>query len=260
MKRNLVLLMVSLIVLSASAQLVSVDELAKVVKDPSVIVIDARPTGDYLKTHIDGAINVDAATLCNSTPVEGTLKTTNELAKIFGNHGVSRNSKIIVYCKTGVNAGRVYWILKHLGATDVSMLDGQMDAWFAARKPITKNPKKLNAVTFTPAINAGINVDKAYVKSKLNTAVLVDSRKKEDFSAGKIGNAVSIPSDDMLKGSKLKPASELSTLFASVPKDKEVIIYCKTGVTAGFTYFVMKSILKYPNVKVYEGAWVDWNH
>lgn len=249
-----------LIVVSVSAQLVSVDDLIKLVKDPSVIVIDARPSGDYMKTHIDGAINIDASTLCTTTPVEGTLKPAAELAKILGGHGIARNSKIVVYCKTGVNAGRVYWILKYLGATDVSMLDGQMDAWFAARKPITKNPKKLAATTFSPAVNATINVDKAYVKSKMNTAVLVDSRKKEDFAAGKIGNAISVPGDDMLKGSKLKPTAELAKLFASVPKDKEVIIYCKTGVTAGFTYFVMKSILNYPNVKVYEGAWVDWNH
>lgn len=249
-----------LIVMSVSAQLVSVDDLIKLVKDPSVIVIDARPSGDYMKTHIDGAINIDASTLCTTTPVEGTLKPAAELAKILGGHGIARNSKIVVYCKTGVNAGRVYWILKYLGASDVSMLDGQMDAWFAARKPITKNPKKLAATTFSPAVNATINVDKAYVKSKMNTAVLVDSRKKEDFAAGKIGNAISVPGDDMLKGSKLKPTAELAKLFTSVPKDKEVIIYCKTGVTAGFTYFVMKSILNYPNVKVYEGAWVDWNH
>lgn len=249
-----------LIVVSVSAQLVSVDDLIKLVKDPSVIVIDARPSGDYMKTHIDGAINIDASTLCTTTPVEGTLKPAAELAKILGGHGIARNSKIVVYCKTGVNAGRVYWILKYLGASDVSMLEGQMDAWFAARKPITKNPKKLAATTFSPAVNATINVDKAYVKSKMNTAVLVDSRKKEDFAAGKIGNAISVPGDDMLKGSKLKPTAELAKLFASVPKDKEVIIYCKTGVTAGFTYFVMKSILNYPNVKVYEGAWVDWNH
>ena len=249
-----------LIVMSVSAQLVSVDDLIKLVKDPSVIVIDARFSGDYMKTHIDGAINIDASTLCTTTPVEGTLKPAAELAKILGGHGIARNSKIVVYCKTGVNAGRVYWILKYLGASDVSMLDGQMDAWFAARKPITKNPKKLAATTFSPAVNATINVDKAYVKSKMNTAVLVDSRKKEDFAAGKIGNAISVPGDDMLKGSKLKPTAELAKLFASVPKDKEVIIYCKTGVTAGFTYFVMKSILNYPNVKVYEGAWVDWNH
>jgi len=259
--RKFFLIVLSFVALvSVSAQLVSVDELTKVIKDPKVIVIDTRASGDYMKTHIDGAINIDASTLCNATPVEGTLKPAAELAKILGGHGVAQNSKIIVYCKTGVNAGRVYWILKYLGATDVSMLDGQMDAWFAARKPITKNPKKLAAVTFSPSVNAAINVDKAYVKSKTTSAVLIDSRKKEDYSEGKIANALNIPSDDMLIGSKLKPTADLAKLFASVPKDKEVIIYCKTGVTAGFTYFVMKSLLNYPNVKVYDGAWVDWNH
>lgn len=260
MKKILILMVLVASAFTVHAQLISVDELVKIIKDPKVVVIDARPSGDYMKTHIDGAINIDVSTLCNTTPVEGTLKTAAELAKILGSHGVARDSKIIVYCKTGVNAGRLYWILKYLGASDVSMLNGQMDAWFAARKPITKNPKKLTAVTFTPSVNAAINVDKAYVKAKMNSAVLVDSRKKEDYAAGKIGNALNIPSDDMLQGSKLKTTTELSKLFASVPKDKEVIIYCKTGVTAGFTYFVMKSLLNYPNVKVYEGAWVDWNH
>jgi len=260
MKKILILMVIAASAFSLNAQLISVDDLVKIIKDQGVVAIDARPSGDYMKTHIDGAINIDASTLCNTTPVEGTLKTAAELAKILGSHGVARDSKIIVYCKTGVNAGRLYWILKYLGASDVSMLNGQMDAWFAARKPITKNPKKLTAVTFTPSVNAAINVDKAYVKAKMNSAVLVDSRKKEDYAAGKIGNALNIPSDDMLQGSKLKTTTELSKLFASVPKDKEVIIYCKTGVTAGFTYFVMKSLLNYPNVKVYEGAWVDWNH
>lgn len=259
MKKLISILLVGLFLTTAGAQVVSVAELTNLIKDPAVILIDARPSADYLKTHINGAINIDASTLCNTTPVEGTLKPASELAKILGGHGVARNSKIVVYCKTGVNAGRVYWILKYLGATDVSMLDGQMDAWFAARKPITKNPKKLTAVTFTPSVNAAINVDKSYVKSKINSAILVDSRKKEDFAAGKIGTAINIPSDDMLNGSKLKPVAELSKLFSSVPKDKEVIIYCKSGVTAGFTYFVMKSLLNYPTVKVYEGAWLDWN-
>jgi len=242
------------------AQLISVDALTKLIKDPNVVVIDARPASDYLKTHIDGAIGLDVTTLCNTTPVEGTLKPVSELASIFGKNGVSQKNKIVIYCKSGINAGRMYWILKYLGCADVSILDGQLDAWFAARKPITKNAKRLNAVTFTPSVNAAIFVDKAYVKSKLNSVVLIDSRKKEDYDAGHIGNAVNIPSESLIDKSKLKPVSELTTLLSKVPKDKEVILYCKTGTTAGFMYFVLKSILNYSNVKVYDGAYLDWTH
>lgn len=262
MKKNLLLMLITFVVLPINSQVISVDELTKIIKQPNVVVVDARPSADYLKTHIDGAVGLDVTTLCNNTPVEGTLKPASELASIFGKNGISNNTKVVIYCKTGVNAGRMYWILKYLGHEDVSILDGQMDAWFAARKPITKNPAKPVAVTYTPKVNASILVDKAYVKSKLSSAgtVLVDSRKKEDYAAGKIGGAVNIPSESLLNGSKLKTVSELTAIFASVPKDKEVIAYCKTGVTAGFIYYVLKSVLKYPNVKVYDGAYLDWTH
>jgi thiosulfate/3-mercaptopyruvate sulfurtransferase len=260
MKKLILFLLVAFGIATAQAKLVTVDQLVELMKDPNVVVIDARPSADYLRTHINGAINIDIASLCNATPVEGTLKPAAELCSLLGGHGIARNSKVVVYCKTGINAARLIWILNYLGANDVSMLDGQMDAWFAARKPITRTPKTLSPVTFTAAVNNAINVDKAYVKSKLNTAILVDTRKKEDFVAGKIGSAVNVFSDDLVKDSKLKSPSELAKLFSAVPKDKEVIVYCKTGVSAGLTYFVLKNILSYPNVKVYEGAWEDWNN
>ena len=248
----------SLMAFSLQAQLISVDELAKIIKEPNVVVIDARPAGDYMKTHIDGAISIDATSLSTNSPVEGTLKSTAELASLFGKNGVSNKNKIVVYCKTGINAGLVYWVLDYLGAKDVSMLDGQMDAWFAARKPITKNAKKLASTTFTASVNPAVIVDKNQVKAKMNSAVLIDTRKKEDYAAGKIGSAINIPSDDLLVKSKLKPTAALQQLFSSVPKNKEVIVYCKTGTTATLTYFVLTSLLKYPNVKVYEGAYLDW--
>lgn len=258
MKKNLFLMLLTVVVLPLTSQTISVDELSKIIKQPNVIVVDARPAGDYLKTHINGAVGLDATTLCNTKPVEGTLKSTSELASILGKNGISNNSKVVIYCKTGVNAGRLYWILKYLGHEDVSILDGQMDAWFAARKPITKNPAKPAAVTYAPKVNASIYADKAYVKSKLSSAVLIDSRPNTDYAAGKIGEAVNIPSESLLNGSKLKPEAELNKIFTSIPKNKEVIVYCKTGVTASFVYYVMKSVLKYPNVRVYEGAYLDW--
>ncbi|NDP20299.1 MAG: sulfurtransferase [Paludibacter sp.] len=260
MKKNIVFILFIMLVMSANAQLISVDALSKIIKDPNVVVIDARPAADYLKTHIDGAIGLDASALSNNTPVEGTLKSSSEMATILGKNGVSNKNKIVVYCKTGVNAGRMYWILKYLGCDDVSVLDGQMDAWFAARKPITKNPKKLTPTNFSASVNSSMLVDKAYVKSKLSSSstIIVDSRKKADYDAGHIGNAVNIPSEIMLTGSKLKPVADLTSIYSGVSKDKEIILYCKTGYTASFTYFVLKSLLKYPNVKVYDGAYLDW--
>ena len=262
MKRIFITIFAVLATLQMSAQLVSVDELLKIIKDPNLIVIDARPAGDYLKTHIDGAINIDAISLSTNTPVEGTLKSAADLANIFASNGVSPKNKVVIYCKTGVSAGRMYWVMKHIGFKDVSLLDGNMAGWFAARKPITKNAKKLPATTFSPTVNASMLATKDYVKSKMNSAgtVLVDSRGAADYEAGHIGNAISIPNDNLSVNSKLKPVAELTKIFSAVPKDKEVIVYCKTGATGSFTYFVLTSVLKYPSVKLYAGSYSDWAH
>lgn len=262
MKNIILSFVIAVFAISVQAQKISADDLAKIIKDPNVVVIDCRKSVDYLKTHVNGAINIDVETLSNNTPVEGILKSSSEIAGILGKNGVSNTKKIVVYCKTGVNAGRMYWILKHLGASDVSMLDGQMDGWFAARKPITKSPTTLTAATFTASVKASLKVDKAYVQSKLNNAgtVIVDTRKKEDYDKGKIGNAVNVCHETLLTGTKIKDNASLTALFngAGATKDKEIILYCKTSTTAGLAYFILTSLLGYTNVKVYDGAYLEW--
>ncbi len=243
------------------AQLISADELDKAMKsNPKLVVVDARSSADYIKTHINGAINIDVSTLSNSTPVEGTLKPVAELASLLGKKGIAKNTKVVVYCKSGVSASRLKWILNYLGNNDVTLLDGNMEAWFAKRKQITKTAKTIPATTFTPSTNSAMMVDKAYVKSKIGNAstVIIDNRKKADYEAGHIGNALHMDYESMLTGMKLKPADQLAALYSKVDKNKEVIVYCKTGVSACLTYFALKDILKYPNVKLYEGAYLDW--
>jgi thiosulfate/3-mercaptopyruvate sulfurtransferase len=264
MKKLIYLIVAVLMSVALNAQKISVADLSKILDDPNVVVIDCRKSADYLKTHIKGAVNLDVTTLCNNTPIEGILKDKNAIATILGASGISATKTVIVYCETGVRAGRFYWILKYMGVKDVRMLDGQMDAWFAGRKPITKVATTPTAVTFTPAVNSSIKVDKAYVQSKLNASgtIIVDTRKKEDYDAGHIGNAVNICHELLLSGKMIKANTELTTIFnnAGVTSDKEVILYCKTSTTAGLAYFILSSLLNYKNVKIYDGAYLEWSN
>ncbi len=245
------------------AQSISVGELAKLLNDDNVVIIDARSASDYAKTHIKGAVNLDVKTLSSKTPIEGILKSKTSLASAFGKVGVSNSKTVVVYCKTGVRAGRMYWILKYLGHKNVKILNGHMAAWFKGRKPVTSAKKTPKVATFTPAINSKIKADKAYVKSKMNSALLIDTRKKEDYDKGHIGKAINIPHKTLLVGeSKLKSTSALTTLFnaAGVTKGKEIILYCKTSTTASLVYFILTSQLGYTNVKVYDGAYLEWTN
>jgi len=226
-----------------------------------VIIVDTRKASDYAKIHIKGAVNVDKNSLDKSD--KGFMKSPTEMAAIFGKNGISRDSEIVLYCKSGMNAGRVYWILTYLGAKNVKILDGQMTAWRAARGPLTKVKPSIKKATFTPAVNKSILASKSYVKSKLSSSstIIVDSRKPEYYNAGKIGSAVNIPFEKLMTDKhNFQDKATLQALFkkAGVTSNKEVILYCKTGLRASHMYFVLKEILKYPKVKVYDGSYNEW--
>jgi len=265
MKRILGLFIVFIICAnSISAQgLISVKEYLKIANTKNVILVSVRKPADYNKVHIKGAVNVDLNSLNTKEPVKGMLKSPKTVAAILGKKGINQSKKVVLYCATGVNAGRLYWVLRYLGCTNVYILNGHMKAWRAAKKPVTKVASKAKPVTFIPKVNKSINVNKAYVKSKLNSSgtILVDIRKKEDFDKGTIDKSVNLPHKMVLtEANKLKSKEALTAIFKKkgITPNKEIILYCESSARAGIIFFVLETVLKYPKVKVYDGAYNDW--
>ncbi|MDE5416442.1 sulfurtransferase [Ancylomarina sp. DW003] len=257
--------------MSFGQDIISVKEFLKIKKDPNVVLVSARKPADYKKVHIAGAININHKDLYKASP-KSTLKTVAEIAKILGEKGLSNTNTIVLYDNgSGKYSGRMYWILKYLGAKDVKLLDGHMKAWRMARKPVTKNPAKRKATTFAVKLNKGIIASIAQVKKASNSAasVIVDVRAADEFKGikesklpkGHIPSAINLEFKKVLttKG-KLKSKEDLQALFnaAGITKDKEIILYCESSVRAGVVYLALTSALAYPNVKVYDGALFEW--
>lgn len=256
------LLLIIFVNVSVAQDLISAAEAKKLVNSKTTVLVSTRTPADYAKVHIRNAVNVNINDLASTTDPKGILKSPADLATILGQKGLDPAKKIIIY-DTGSNkaAGRLYWILKYLGFNDVKVLDGHMQAWRAARGPVTNAATKATAVTFIPKVNSKIFVNKAYVKSKMNSAVLIDVRDDTEWGEGHINGAKHLEYKKVLAdGGKLKSKAELEALFKGVgiTKDKEVILYCATSVRAGIVYLALTSILEYPNVKVYDGAYNEW--
>jgi thiosulfate/3-mercaptopyruvate sulfurtransferase len=45
-----------------------------------------------------------------------------------------------------------------------------------------------------------------------------------------------------------------------IASDREIIAYCRIGERSSYTWFVLKYLLGYPNVKNYDGSWTEWRN
>ncbi len=255
------------------AGVISAKELKDLAKSGDVIIVSARQTADYSKKHIKGAVNIYHKDLYKAEGIDAMLKSPEEIAAIFGAKGITENSKIVIY-DNGKNklAGRLYWIFNYLGASDVSILEGHLKSWGKVRGKVTKNPTEITAATFTAASNAAIYADMDYVKANKDKSILVDVRSADEFGGidedekvirpGHIPGAVNFDYKNVItEEGTIKSKEEIAELFkaAGITADKEVILYCASSVRAGIVYMALTSILEFPNVRVYDGAYYEWS-
>jgi len=82
--------------------------------------VDVRAEADFRKGHLPGALNVTMSALAQKN---------RRLER-------AKEKPVIVYCQTGISAGRAARTLKKLGYQQVFILKGGVDSWQAANLPI----------------------------------------------------------------------------------------------------------------------------
>lgn len=255
----------------AQAQMfISAADCMKALKDKNTVMVCVDKEKNYNVTHIKGSIWFDKNSVTKDGEPKGVLRSPAEIAKILGKAGISEKNQIILYDK-GDNkyAGRMYWVLKYMGASNVKIFTKDMAEMRKVRMPLTKAVTKGKATTFTAKVDKSIFADFDYVKAnmeKSNVAVL-DVRSAAEYNGtstdpvtkGHIKGAKNIEWKMVTDHGNLKSNAELEKLFASkgITKDKTIILYCGTSVRAGIVYVALKH-LGYQNVKVYDGAYNEW--
>ncbi len=274
MKKLIVLTLAIILSNAVSAQVtISAKDFAAELKaNKSLIVIDVMAADVYAKQHVAGAINIPHKSLYKEGPVEGQIKTPQELAAIFGGKGVSNTSKIVIYDDGSQKYNsRVWWILNYIGAKNVQLLHKDMAQWEQARIPLTSAPASAKSVAFVPEVDAAMNIFIADVKTSLAlpATVLLDAREKDEYegmdkekkSKGHLPGAVWMNFKEVLTpAGAFKTKEEILEVAAKhgATPDKEVVVYCQTGIKASTVYVALKEIAGFANVKLYAGAYAEW--
>ncbi len=242
----------------------------------NLTVIDASKAKLYKKAHLKGAINVPYKILNQKEgEVKGLMKSPEELAKILGDKGISNKDIIVVYDEGSQKySSRVYWVLKYLGAKDVKILHKDNKSWRKARLPLTSTVDKKDAKTFEVNLDSSILATIDFIESNLKNEniVLIDARgtkeysgvkdeKKNKYSKGHLPGAVHISFKDVLNEDKSFKSPEDMKKIADANgfnPEKTYVVYCKTGVKASVVFVALKNVLNYPDVKLYDGAYLEW--
>ncbi len=257
----------------AQTDLISAADLSKKLKaKENVTIVSVRKAADYKKAHLKNALHIDLKKMTREGEPKGILKNPEELAKYLGTKGISDKSLIVLYDDGKMKyAGRAYWILKYLGAGNVKILHRDLNKWRAARLPITKVPTKVKPATFNLNVNNKIFVDLKWMQNhyKDNNVLLIDVRPPDEYggtstkpvSKGHIPGAKNMEYKKVLReNGALKSKAEIENIVNQLgaTPDKTIILYCGTSTRAGIVFYALTDILKYPDVRVYEGAYNEW--
>ncbi len=230
------------------------------------VIIDARSKHDYWLGHLENAINLAPGSLDKGgMGMDSTdLKAPADLAAVLGAVGISESSRIVIYAKeVDANAGRMFWALEYLGATDVHVLDGGYTKWATDGRATVTSTTTVQTASFTPKIDATRLATKADVLAHYQDTVnfaIVDARNAVDYQMKRIPNAVNILMGDFANPDKsLKTIPEIRAVLDSkgVTESKTVITHCYVGYRSGQEYFILR--LMNAHVSNYDGSWTEWN-
>lgn len=105
------------------------DELAELLaKRSDVRVLDVRTPGEFEAVHLRGAYNVPVETLAEHTAAIRASVT----------------APLVIVCRSGRRALQAEEMLREAGMLDLHLLDGSMNAWVAAGKPVVRGRQKLS--------------------------------------------------------------------------------------------------------------------
>ena len=265
-------------------KLVSTAWLADHLDHPDVVVVESdEDVLLYEVGHIPGAVKVDWHMDLND-PLTRDYLDAVKFAELMSAKGISRDTTVVFY---GDNfnwwAAYALWVFTLFGHPDVRLLDGGRRKWIEEGRPITTD-MPTPARSAYPVVARDDEAIRAYrddvmlhVESK---GRLVDVRSPEEYSGQKL-HMPDYPQEGALRGGHIPGAAsvpwkraanddatfrgvdELRAIYETEqglrPED-DIIAYCRIGERSSHTWFVLRHLLGFPDVRNYDGSWTEWGN
>ena len=267
----------------AKPVLVTTDWLAEHLGDHGIIVAEVDENPDlYEEGHIPSAVKLHWRDDLQD-PVERDIVDKGTFERLLGERGIGNDTTIVVYGdKNNWFAAYAYWYVKIYGHGDVRILDGGRQKWIDEGREITTDVPSTALTTYrAKERDESIRAYRDEVRGWIGAddRVLVDVRSPGEYAgyliappgyeqegaqrAGHIPTAESIPWASAVKDDgTFKSVDELRDLYEGkgVTEEKSVTAYCRIGERSAHTWFVLRELLGYEDVRNYDGSWTEWGN
>ncbi|MBW4631186.1 MAG: sulfurtransferase [Iphinoe sp. HA4291-MV1] len=241
-----------------------------------LVEVDMDATA-YDSGHIQGAVFWNAFTTILQLNYRMNFDKV-ALEGLLARSGITNDTTVIIYGDHNASAPFLFWFLKVFGHKDVRVMNGGRKKWIREGRPLVSETPTIKATTYrVQEPDPSIRALQEQVQGAIGKfdRVLVDVRTPQEYCgelfimkppegaerAGHIPGAVHIAYESALNEDEtFKSAEELSALYSSkgITPDKEAITYCAFGGRSAHTWFVLKYLLGYQNVRNYDGSWNEW--
>ena len=266
----------------AKPVLVTTDWLADHLDDNVVVAEVDENTDLYEEGHIPGAVKLHWKDDLQD-PVERDVIEKDAFEQLMGSRGIGNDTTVVVYGdKNNWFAAYAYWYLKIYGHSDVRILDGGRQKWTDEGRDLTRDAPQVSQAGYSAQErDETIRARRDAVLANLGKGdvALVDVRSPQEYSGelmappgyeqegasrtGHIPTAQSIPWAQAVKDDgTFKNAGDLKALYEGkgITPDKAVTAYCRIGERSAHTWFVLRELLGYENVRNYDGSWTEWGN
>jgi thiosulfate/3-mercaptopyruvate sulfurtransferase len=238
-------------------------------------------TSGYEQGHLQGAIAWNWNTELQDQ-IRRTINDQSAFEELLGRSGIGNDTQVVLY---GDNnnwfAAWAFWQLKYYGHDNVVLIDGGRKKLLAENRPLTTDVPTIEKTIYkVSSVNPEIRAfrDDVLKIVKSGKAKLVDVRSVDEYTgkviappgmnetaqrAGHIPTAQNIPWSQAVKeDGSFKSFDDLKNLYAAkgIDGNEEIVAYCRIGERSSHTWFVLKYLLGYGDVRNYDGSWTEYGN
>ena len=248
-----------------------------------LVEVDYDPENAYRRGHIEGATLVWWRRDIND-PVTRDIVGRAQFEQLMSKNGIAPDTEVVLYGDfNNWFAAFAFWVFKYYGHRNVRIMNGGRKKWEIEGRPYATDEPQVPAAEYAASPpDEGLRAYLPDVRRALGRdgSALVDVRSPKEFS-GEITAPPEYPTENAQRGGHIPGASSIPWATAvndadgtfksadelranyepeGVTADKDVVCYCRIGERSSHSWFVLKYLLGYPQVRNYDGSWTEWGN